>query len=206
MKILVVAAMPSELKVIKEWIKSAKLKTNLNIDYFCCGVGNYETISSLVHYLTQNPEPTFIWNIWICGYRNQNKEKKSDPFQVTSVVNIHTEKEMIIPPFLQIAPMKNCFCSENIVLEKPKFQNEISLINEEMYFDMESRGVEFVASKYKLPRLVLKIPYDFIWEEEIIKRNCYKEMLGKIAEILKNLPYHDYLEKILRWLDSQQNS
>ena len=136
MKILVVAAMPSELKVIKEWVKSAKLKMNLNIDYLCCGIGNYETISSLEHYLTQNPEPIFIWNIWICGYRNQNKEKKSDPFQVTSVINIHTEKELIIPPFLQLAPMRNCFCSEKIVLEKPNFQSEILLINDEMYFDM----------------------------------------------------------------------
>jgi hypothetical protein len=97
----------------------------LNIDYLCCGIGNYETISSLEHYLTQNSEPTFIWNIGICGYRNKNKEKKSDPFQVTSVVNIHTEKEMIIPPFLQIAPIRNCFCSENIVLEKPRFQSEL---------------------------------------------------------------------------------
>lgn len=206
MKILVVTAMPSELKVIKEWIKSAKLKMKLNIDYLCCGIGNYETISSLEHYLTQNSEPTFIWNIGICGYWNKNKEKKSDPFQVTSVVNIHTEKEMIIPPFLQIAPIRNCFCSENIVLEKPRFQSELWTINDEMYFDMESRGVEFVASRHKLPRLILKIPFDFIWEEETIKGKEYKKMLDRMAEILKNLPYHDYLEKILRWIDSQQNS
>jgi hypothetical protein len=75
-----------------------------------------------------------------------------------------------------------------------------------MYFDMESRGVEFVASRHKLPRLILKIPFDFIWEEETIKGKEYKKMLDRMAEILKNLPYHDYLEKILRWIDSQQNS
>lgn len=206
MKILVVAAMPNELKAIKEWIKSARLKINLNIDYLCCGIGNYETISSLEHYLTQNSEPTFIWNIWICGYRNQNKEKNSDPFQVTSVVNIHTGKEMVIPPFLQIAPMRNCYCSENIVLEKPNLQSKIWLINVEMYFDMESRWIEFVASKYKLPRLILKIPFDFIWEEETVKRKVYREMFDRIDKILKNLPYHDYLEKILWWIDNQQNS
>ncbi len=65
MKILVVDAMPNELKAIKEWIKSADLKMNLDIDYLCCGIWNYETVSSLEHYLTENEEPVFIWNIWI---------------------------------------------------------------------------------------------------------------------------------------------
>ena len=135
MKILVVAAMPNELKAIKEWIKSADLKENLDIDYLCCGIWNYETISSLEHYLTQNSEPTFIWNIWICGYRNSKNEEKSEPIQIASVTNIHTEKEMIIPPFLQLAPLKNCFCSENVISQKPEN------INDEMYFDIDRKSV-----------------------------------------------------------------
>ncbi len=200
MKILVVAAMPSELKAIKEWIKSAKLKTNLYIEYLCCGIGNYETISSLEHYLTQSSEPTFIWNIWVCGYRNQNKEKKSDPFQVATVVNIHTQKEMVIPPFLQIAPMKNCFCGENVVLKKPDIQNKIWSISDEMYFDMESRGIEFVALKYKLPCLILKIPFDFIGKREEVSEKNYKEFGGKIGGLLKNQSYNKYLKKILDWI------
>ena len=81
MKILVVAAMPNELKAIKEWIKSANLKENLDIDYLCCGIWNYETISSLENYLTKNSEPTFIWNIWICGYWNPNNEKNLSQFK-----------------------------------------------------------------------------------------------------------------------------
>jgi hypothetical protein len=32
---------------------------------------------------------------------------------------------MIIPPFLQIAPLKNCFCSESVVYEKPQFGDKI---------------------------------------------------------------------------------
>ena len=203
MKILVVAAMPNELKAIKEWIKSANLKENLDIDYLCCGVWNYETISSLEHYLTENQEPTFIWNIWICGYWNPNNEKKSEPVQVASVINIHTEKEFIIPPFLHIASLKNCFCSENVVSQKPKFQKEIWTIDDEMYFDMESWWIEFVASKYKYPRLILKVPFDFIGEDESVKEKNYKELSLKINEILKTLPYHDYLEKILSWINQQ---
>ena len=202
MKILVVAAMPNELKAIKEWIKSANLKENLNIDYLCCGIWNYETISSLENYLTKNSEPTFIWNIWICGYRNPKNEKRSEPVQVASVINVHTEKEMIIPPFLQIVPFKTFFSSENIILEKPKLQKEIWTIDDEMYFDMESWGIEFVASKYKYPRLILKIPFDFIGENNVKQWN-FKELSEKISEILKALPYHEYLKKILNWINIQ---
>ncbi len=196
MKILVVAAMPNELKAIKEWIKSADLKVNLNIDYLCCGIWNYETISALEHYLTENKEPTFIWNIWICGYRNSKNEKKSEPIQVASVFNLHTQKEMIIPPFLKIAPMKNCFCGENVIYEKPEVQNDGWIANDEMYFDMESRWIEFVTSKYKYPRLILKVPFDFVWE------NNFKSMQNVeiISKLLVNLPYRDYLEKILDWI------
>jgi hypothetical protein len=194
MKILVVAATPVELNVVKLWIKSANLKTNLNIDFLCCWIWNYETISSLEHYLTENKEPTFIWNIWICGYWNPNNEKLIDPIQVASVINIHTQKELIIPPFLQIAPLKNCFCGEYIVHEKPEFGNKFWFIEGEMYFDMESWWVEFVASKYKCPRLILKIPFNFVGEDS--------DSLS-IFEMLKNLPYHDYLCKILEWLDKQ---
>lgn len=198
MKILVVAATPVEFNVVKLWIKSANLKTNLNIDFLCCGIWNYETISSLEHYLTENKEPIFIWNIWICGYWNPNNEKLIDPIQLASVINIHTQKELIIPPFLQIAPLKNCFCGESIVYEKPEFVNKFWITEDEMYFDIESWWVEFVASKYKCPRLILKVPFDFVGEG--------LDMRGlslSIFEMLKNLSYHDYICKILEWLDKQ---
>ena len=199
MKILVVAAMPNELKAIKEWIKSANLKEKLDIDYLCCGIWNYETISSLENYLTKNSEPVFIWNIWICGYWNSNNEKKSEPIQLASVMNIHTSKEVIVPPFLQVAPLKNCFCSEYVILEKPEMWNK----NEEMYFDMESRWIEFISSKYKYPRLILKVPFDFIGGNENVKWKNYRDLSEKISEMLVNLPYHEYLWKILAWINHQ---
>lgn len=201
MKILVVAAMPNELKAIKEWIKSANLKENLNIDYLCCGIWNYETISSLENYLTKNEEPIFIWNIWICGYWNSSNEKKSDSIQVASVINIHTEKEMIIPPFLGVAPLKTCFSWENVIYEKPKFKKEVWAIDDEMYFDMESWWIEFIASKYKYPRLILKIPFDFLWKEteSLKKEKSFKDLILP----LQNLPYHIYLHKIIWWINRQ---
>lgn len=190
--------MPNELKAIKQWIKSADLKANLNIDYLCCGIWNYETISSLEHYLTENNEPTFIWNIWICGYRNPKNEKKSDPIQVSNVINIHTEKEMIVPPFLQIAPMRTCFSGENIIYKKPEFKKEIWTIDDEMYFDMESWWVEFIAAKYKYPRLLLKVPFDFIWEKDLLIDWKFKDDRKIVHEVLKNIDYRNYLQSIIQ--------
>ena len=204
MKILVVTAMPNELKAIKEWVKSANLKENLDIDYLCCGIWNYETISSLENYLAKNPEPTFIWNIWICGYWSPKNEKKSEPIEVASVINIHTEKEMIVPPFLQIAPLKTCFSGENVILEKPELKKENWMIDDEMYFDMESWWVEFVASKWKYPRLILKVPFDFIGKNEHVESKDYREISSKIVEILNDLPYSDYLQRILEWIKSNK--
>ena len=203
MKILVVAAMPNELKAIKEWIKSAGLKANLDIDFLCFGMWNYETISSLEHYLTQNEEPTFIWNIWVCGYWNTKNEEKSEAIQIASVINIHTEKEMITPPFVQVAPLKTCFSGENVIIQKPELKKEIWTIDDEMYFDMVSRWIEFVASKWKYPRLILKVPFDLVWKNKSIENKNYKELAERMEELLKSLSYHNYLEKILNWINKQ---
>ena len=201
MKILVVVAMPNEMKPIKEWIKSADLKTNLDLDFLCGGMWNYEAISSLEHYLSVNSEPAFVLNIWMCGYWNQNNERMSDPIQVSNVINIHTEKELIIPPFLQIAPMRTCFSSETLTYKKPQFKKEIWTANGEMYFDMECRWIEFVMAKYKVPRLYLKVPFDFIWVET---EWCIRERaITDIPILLHTLPYHDYLVKILSRLNNQ---
>lgn len=200
MKILVVAAVPNELKVIKEWIKSAGLKKNLNIDYLCCGIWNYETISSLERYLAENIEPVFIFNIWICGYWSQDYEKKSEPIQVASVINIYTEKELIIPPFLQLASLKTCFSWENLFFKKTRSDIVIWNINNDVYFDTGSWWIAFVASKYKYPYLILKISFNFMSEDE--EKLDYSELSNEISESLIGLSYCDYLQKILYWMKS----
>ena len=45
--------------------------------------------------------------------------------KVASVINIHNEKEMITPPFVQIAPLKTCFSGENVITQKPELKKEI---------------------------------------------------------------------------------
>ena len=74
MKILVVAALPNELKAIKEWIKSAWIRTNLDIDYLSCGIWNYESIFSLEHYMTENNRLLFgIFEFVIIGILEKKK-------------------------------------------------------------------------------------------------------------------------------------
>lgn len=203
MKILVVAAVPNELKVIKEWIKSAWIKANLDIDYLCCGAWNYEAISSLEHYLTKDKEAVFVRNIWICECCNPKKEKKTDPFQVASVVNVHTQKEVIIPPFLQIAPLKTCFCGEVAIVEGWKFDSKSRITDDEVFFDMESRWIDFVASKYKYPRLILKVPFLFVGECDKKPKWRNKDLSMWDFEILRKLPYYEYLCKIIDWINKQ---
>jgi hypothetical protein len=202
MKILVVAAMPIELKAIKQWIKSANLKMNLDIDFLCCWIWNYEAISSLQHYLTENKEEVFIRNIWVCWYWNKDNEVKNDPIQVASVININNEKEFIIPPFLQLAPLKNCYCSENVISQLPKLNKDIWEF-EEMYFDMECWWIEFIASKYKYPRLILKVPFDIIWEDNDVREKDYKLLSERIWNLLSNLDYHKYINSIIEWISKQ---
>ena len=69
MKILIVSALPAELKTIKTQIKSLNLKTKLAIDYLCTGMGNYAMIFALTKYLTENVgQDIFLVNSGLCGY------------------------------------------------------------------------------------------------------------------------------------------
>ena len=171
MKILVAAAMTSELKSIKEWIKSANIKSNMNIDYLCTWIWNYETIFSLDNYLSKSEEKVFVWNIWLCWYWNNLNEKKHDVIQVSTIINIYNKKELIVPPYLQITNMKSCVSSEEIIFNKPDQLKNIT--NDELYFDMESRWIWFVCPKYKIPYMILKLPFDFIGDETIsLFNNC----------------------------------
>ena len=208
MKILIVAATATEINSIKKWIKSAEIKANLDIDYLCSGVWNYETIFSLENYLISHPEPTFIWNIWVCWYWNPNNDTKTDSIQVASIVNIHSEKEIIVPPFIAIEPLRNCFSSENVVFDKPIFSKEIWTTENEMYFDMESRWIGFVASKYKLPYLLLKVPFDFIGKDTKWLYNNKWNFISswKVSLSLDDLPDHDYLMKILQRIQNNDKS
>ena len=200
MKILIIAETSHELKAIKQWIKSANLKKKLNIDFLCCWIWTNNIIYSLEHYLTKNPEPTFLRNIWICNHDNKENKKEFAPIQISNIINCLTWEEIIIPPYLKIAPLKTCFATECLLTEENSKlrKNNWEKYNEK-YFDIESRWIEFIASRHKLPHIILRVPLS--WEKD--KSTKDKEKTAH-TDILKNLPYHDYLEKIIGRIDQNE--
>ncbi len=199
MKILITAAMPSELKSIKEWIKSANIKSSINVDYLCTWVWNYETIFSLENYLSRLEEKIFVLNIWICWYWNYSDERKHDIIQVSNIINMYSKKEIIVPPYLQLEHMKTCISSEEVIYER--IENLEFLKNNELYFDMESWWIWLTCSKHKLPFIILKQPFDFIGDETKSLFNdkwvLYKDKINEKCECLKNIDYPRYLREIL---------
>ena len=199
MKLLVVAALPAELKLIRQWIKSANLKLNLDIDYLCSWVWNYETIFSLEKYLWHHDGPIFVLNVWVCWYWNARHEILKNPIQVASVVNLCTWKEIVCPPFLQLASFWTCFSSENILLSFPSSLNKTKEAGYDYYFDMESWWISFVSLRHKIPYLILKVPLDFLGSgsDLLSKGNYYNSLKDDLVVLMKNLPYMDFLTKIL---------
>lgn len=185
MKILVTAAHSKELKVIKDRIKSLDLKWT-KIYFLQTWIGNYETIFNLTNKL-ESESFDFVINIWICWYFWEKL-----PFlQAARIKNFSTNKELIVPiPFI-FWPLESLWCSDIIV-------SSIEKLLDEKYVDMESYWFEFVLNKFNLPRLILKVPADKIWDKfdiNIIKNTC--ESLWEVID------YKLLFGKIINYLDSQ---
>lgn len=185
MKLIVCCATPWELKTVKWEIKKLQLKKNFDIFYLCTGIWNYETIYTLTNHLsTSSAEKVFLLNIWICWYQNSNESTPPNFIQIWRIKNIHTNKELLPPlPFI-LWEIKSCYCSENIVLESP--------VNEESYYDMESRGIEIVTNKFNIPHIFIKVPYDRIGQET--KNFNKEEACNKLAN---NIDYEKVITTIL---------
>lgn len=179
-KILIIWALSKELNIIKSNIKNKK---NLEIKYLVLWIWNYETIYKLTKYL-EKETPDFIINIWICWY----KKNKKDFIQVWKIFNEQTKKELIVPIFIDFWNISSISTSEKII-------EKTSLISEN-YVDMESYWIEFIASKYKIPRVILKIPVDKIWKET--KNFDYKKALNLLE---KNIDINPVIERITTYLD-----
>ena len=183
MKILIVCATPWELKTVKSQIKSLNLKTKLQIDYLCTGMGNYAMILALTKYLTQHAqEEFFLVNIWVCGYYASSIPPKF--LQVWRIKNLATSKELLPPlPFL---------CGEVASIYSSEVPMTRWNIDWEGFVDMESWGFELVADHFRFPRLLLKVPCDKVGEETL---NFDRTLaLSKLAQ---GINYQDLIQKIL---------
>lgn len=182
MKILLCYATAWEWKIIKEKIKNLNLKIHLDITYLCTWMWMYETIFNLTKVLNSQ---TFdiVLNIWVCGYLDERK----DWIQVARTVNLSTDKELIVPIFLEFGNLESIGCSEKIINVKCEMWNyKLATIN---YIDMESWGIEYVCDKFKVPRVILKVPVDKIGEEFDMEKAS--KMLAE------NLDYEKVIKKLI---------
>mgnify|MGYP007030160266 CR=1 FL=1 len=182
MRILVCAATSKEMGIIKNNIKNLNIP-NLSVNFLTTGIWNYATIFSLMNYILNHKEkkPDLILNIWICGYI----WKKENLVQVARIINASTNKESIVPIPKLIATISICFCSEI-----PVYKN---VLTEKNYIvDMESFAIDYISQKFQIPRILLKVPVDNIWQET--KNFQYEEALKLLQE---NIDWKKTLETIL---------
>lgn len=183
-KILIVWALSQEINVVREEIKKLELR-NVKTSFLTTWMGNYNMILNLTRFL-ENHDFDLVLNIWVCGYKEENKEV----FQVWRIKNIANNKELIIPKIINFSTVETISCSEKVVFEP----NEIW---EENFVDMESYGFEKVCDSFSIPRIIIKIPVDKIWNEtknfdfekaENNLRNSvwYKELFENIIEYIEN--------------------
>lgn len=182
--ILIVSALSLESKFIKNEIKNLDLK-NIKTSFLVSWVWNYHTILNLTKYLKEN-NFDLILNIWVCGYKNFNK----DFIQIWRIKNSSDDREIIIPNIIDFWDLESIFCSEKVIYDSYELW-------EENFVDMEAYGFELVCNNFEVPRIILKIPVDKIWIEtknfDIKKAKIY---------LSKNINYKLLFEKIEKYLNS----
>lgn len=182
--LLFTSALPGEIKVVKSMLKT--LDNKIKIEFLSTWIWSYKTILNLAKYLSEN-KYDFLVNIWICGYL-----KEKSLFQVARISNIHNWKELLIPIPFKFLSLDSIACSENIVYDKKNLQDE-------NYVDMESYWFELVCDDFKIPRIILKVPYDKIWSSET--KEFDKDKLDKL---LKQIDYNKLIEEIVKFLEKHK--
>ena len=183
-KILIVCALSAELNNIKEIVKNLGLR-DIKLSFFTTWMGNYNTILNLTRFL-ENNSFDFIINIWVCGY----KTEKIDAFQVARIYNLANLKELIVPNLIDFLSLQSIACSDKIIFDS-------LLIWDENFVDMESYGFELVCDSFKIPRIILKIPVDKIWDET--KKFDFEKAKKYLNE---NIDYKLLFEKISIYLEN----
>ena len=207
-KILFISALSAELKIVKQEIKKLSISNDIEISFFVCWMWNYKTIMNLWLFLTQQ-KYDFIVNVWVCWYSGGPTEKNvgvipcvHPVIQISGIKNISNNKELISPVFLEFTKIKSIFCSEKIIysindlIPLNKGEDFLKENQGDSFVDMESYWFEMVCDKFDIPRIILKIPVDKIWEET--KNFDFEKAKRYLAE---NINYSELLEKIQKYLE-----
>ena len=198
-QVLFVVATAWELKVIKQEIKKHSFH-NMKVYFLLSWIWDYSTILELYKDIN-NKNYDFIVNIWVCGYSGQAQGIAPTEnnvganlcvhpvIQISRIKNIANNKELIVPVFFKFEKLESIACSEKVIYSSEEIGNE-------KFVDMESYGVEFVCEKMDIPRIILKVPVDKIWEET--KNFDFEKAKRLLAE---NIDYKKLWENIWEYLE-----
>lgn len=188
--ILFVCALPIELKIVKEVVKSLNL-IDFKIDFLISWVWSYNVIYSIKDYLTKNDKPDFLINIWVCWVID--KTIFNDFFQVYRIKNSSNNKEILTPIYVKHLPLKSILSSEKVITNK----NELL---EENFVDMESFWIDFICTKEKIPFIIIKKVFDEVWEKS-------KDVnLEDIKSDLEKFNYKDLILSVWEWLEKNKKT
>lgn len=197
-KILFIAATSWELKIIKQEVKKHK-PHDVVCSFLLLGMWNYNTILSLTKELEKNTYD-FVVNIGVCGWTISDShsliQEITECIQVARIKNRANERELLVPVFLKITQLESIISSETIVSSSEEISLFIENDEGNIWVDMESYWVELVCEKYDIPRMLLKVPVDEIWEET---QNFDFEKAKTL--LAKNINYRELLWKIWEYLD-----
>ncbi|MDD3646186.1 MAG: hypothetical protein PHH06_02130 [Candidatus Gracilibacteria bacterium] len=182
--LLFTCALPVELKIVKEKIKSLDLK-GVKLDFLLSGVGNYNVIYNLKDYINKKGNPDFVVNFGVCG--KSDETIKDDFFQVYRIKNSSNKRESLVPIYFQALDLRSILSSEEVVVEGSSMFGEI-------YVDMESYGVEYICNKEQIPCVIIKKPFDVVGEKS-------KSVgLVELRQSLENFDYENLINYIVEWL------
>jgi len=184
-RILITSALPVEQKILKKLVSAFSFQ-GITLDFLMLGVGNYQAIFALQEYFLTKEKPDFCLNIGVCGKREKNTP--DDIFQVYRIFHLARQKETLCPVYQKILPLKSIASSEKIITSPEELEIE-------EYVDMESYGVDFICSKYNVPSLIFKIPFDTVSKES---KNV---ALQDIEKRLETFPAEKVLSGISSWCE-----
>lgn len=183
--LLIISALSIESKEAKKICENIKIN-NLKINFLTTWVGNLNVVYSIKDYLQKKQKPDFILNIWTCWAKSW---ENMTSFQVCRVKNLSNNKEALPPIYLKLLRIDEIICSDKVIT------NKNDLLDFE-YVDMESFWIDFICSKENIPFLMLKKPFDVVWNDSknLNLQDLQKSLLEFDFENIF-LQIKDYLDK-----------
>lgn len=185
-RILFISALANETNIIKEEVKKLWL-SNIKTVFYSCGVWNYQTLLHLWKYLQEQEKFDFVINIWVCWYVHEYVKS----FFVARIYNLGNKKETIPPAIFDFLDLKSIACSD-----LPVYDSDV--LGAEQFVDMESYAIELLCELHRLPRVLIKVPVDRVWEET--KNFDIKKAKKYLAE---HIDYRKLMHEVQKYLDTR---